>query len=93
MLNQPKKMVTSQQEQQLLSVLWSHLLSHLIVVTSLISAIITGMYFKLWYERRRNKDSRPPDDREASIPGDDPYIPTGTTIKMESNPAYATTNY
>ena len=64
-----------------------------LVVTSLISVIITGMYFKYWYERRRNKESRPPDDREASIPGDDPYIPTGTAIKMDSNPAYATTNY
>ena len=64
-----------------------------LVVTSLISVFITSLYFKLWYERRRNKDGRPPDDREASTPGDDPYIPTGTTIKMDINPAYATTNY
>ena len=64
-----------------------------LVVTSLVIVIITSLYFKLWYERRRNKDIRPPIDREASTTGDDPYIPTGTTIKMDSNPAYATTNY
>ena len=65
-----------------------------LVVTAVMTYIITRMYYKYQYERSKHSDhNKPPVEREASIPGDDPYIPTGTTIKMDDNPAYATTNY
>ena len=67
------------------------------LVTTLISVIITNLYFRYRYEKRskhsRSLGDRTPDEKEASVPRDDPYISTGTTIKMENNPAYATTNY
>ena len=65
-----------------------------LVVTAAMTYIITSLYYKYQYERSKHSDhNRPPVEREASIPGDDLYIPTGTTIKMDNNPAYATTNY
>ena len=65
-----------------------------LAVTAVMTYMITSLYYKYQYERSKHSDqNRPPVEREASIPGDDPYIPTGTTIKMEINPGYATTNY
>jgi len=65
-----------------------------LVVTTLIIIIITSLYYKYQYGKSKQSDqNRPPIEREAGIPGDDPYIPTGATIKMDINPAYATTNY
>jgi len=65
-----------------------------LVVTALISVIITSLYYKYQNEKSKHIDqNRPPVEREAAIPGDDPYIPSGATIKMDTNPAYATTNY
>ena len=65
-----------------------------VLVTTLISVIITSLYYKYQYEKSKHSDhQKPPVEKEASIPEDDPYIPTGTTIKMDNNPAYATTNY
>jgi len=63
-----------------------------LVITAVMTYIITRMHYKYWYERNKHSDhSRPPVEREADITEDGPY--NGTTIKMETNPAYATTNY
>jgi len=62
-----------------------------LVVATLISVIITRLNYKYQYEKSKPRDeNRPPVEKEV---GDDPYISTGTTLKMEANPAYATTNY
>jgi len=65
-----------------------------LVVTALISVTITSLYYKYQYEKsKQSNQNRPPFERKAGMPGDDPHIPTGATIKMDTNPAYATTNY